>query len=92
MLQGTKTPVIQNSAYKKDPKSIYQGPSITKKNDDFFFVYFGTHNNKIHTIFFIFSMFCFAFISKQQQQKNCHFIYDLSMLWLGIYTANKTLL
>jgi hypothetical protein len=36
---------------------------------------------------FLFSFFpccCFDFISKQQQQKNRHFIYDLSMLWLGI--------
>jgi hypothetical protein len=56
-----------------------------------FFVYFGTHNNKIHIIInkpvFLFSVFpccCFAFISKQQQQKNHHFIYDLSMLWCGL--------
>jgi hypothetical protein len=47
-----------------------------------FFVYFGTHNNKIDTIYkqtrvFVYSFFpccCFAFISKQQQQKNLHFI------------------
>jgi hypothetical protein len=33
---------------------------------------------------FLFSFFpccCFAFISKQQQQKNRHFIYDLSMIF-----------
>jgi hypothetical protein len=29
-------------------------------------------------------MFFFAFISKQQQQKNRHFIYDISMLCLGL--------
>jgi hypothetical protein len=72
-------------------RRLSQGPSITKKNDDFFFVNFGTHNNKIHTIYkqtcvfvLIFFMFLFCFISKQQQQKNRHFIYDLSMLCLDL--------
>jgi hypothetical protein len=51
-----------------------QGPSITKKkNTILFFVYFGTHNNKNHTIYkqtrvfvFIFSMFLFCFYIRSQ--------------------------
>jgi hypothetical protein len=38
--------------------------------------------NKPVFLFLFFPCCCFAFISKQQQQKNRHFIYDLSMLWL----------
>jgi hypothetical protein len=38
-----------------------QGPSITKKNENFFFVYFGTHNNKIHTIYKQIGVFVFFF-------------------------------
>jgi hypothetical protein len=46
----------------------FQSPSITKKMTILFFVYFGMHNNKIHTIYkqarvfvFIFSMLLFCF-------------------------------
>jgi hypothetical protein len=53
-----------------------------------FFVYFGTHNNKIRTIYkqtsvFVFDFFAFCgfgFISKAATTKNRQFIYDLSML------------
>jgi hypothetical protein len=70
-----------------------------KKMTILFFVYFGTYNNKIHTIYkqtsvfvLVFSMFlfwffpccCFGFISKAATTKNLQFIYDLSMLCLGL--------
>jgi Na+/melibiose symporter-like transporter len=56
-----------------------------------FFVYFGKHNKKIHTIYkqtsvfvLIFSMFLFCFISKAATKKNRHFKYDLNMLCLSL--------
>jgi hypothetical protein len=56
-----------------------------------FFVYFGTYNNKIHTNYkqssvfvLIFSMLLVGFISKAATTKNRQFIYDLSMLCLGL--------
>jgi hypothetical protein len=62
-----------------------------KKMTILFFVYFGTHNNKIHTIYkqasvfvLIFPCCCFGFISKAATTKNRQFIYDLSMLCLGL--------
>jgi hypothetical protein len=64
-----------------------------KKMTILVFVYFGTHNSKIYTFYkqtrdfvFIFSMLLFCFYSKQQQQKNRHFIYD--MLCLG-FASNR---
>jgi hypothetical protein len=62
-----------------------------KKMTILFFVDFGTHNNKIHTIYkqirvfvFIFSMFfCFAFISKQQQQKKSSFYIRFQYAMVG---------
>jgi hypothetical protein len=52
-----------------DSLCCIQGPSITKKIDDFFFVYFGTHSKKIHTIskqtginIYIFSMLLFVLL------------------------------
>jgi hypothetical protein len=53
-------------------------PKHTKKKMTIlFFVYFGTHNNKIHTIYkqtsifvLILSSCCFAFISKAATTKN----------------------
>jgi hypothetical protein len=64
------------------------------KNSDkmtiLFFVYFGTHNNKIHKIYkqtsvfvLVFACCCFDFINKAATTKNRQFIYDLSMLCLG---------
>jgi hypothetical protein len=38
-----------------------------------------THNNKINTIYK--QTLLLAFISQQQQQKNRHFIHDVSMVW-----------
>jgi hypothetical protein len=58
-------------------------PKHTKKMTILFFVYFGTHNNKIHTIYkqisnfvWFFTCCCFAFISKAATTKNRKFIYD----------------
>jgi hypothetical protein len=67
------------------------GPSITKKITIFFFLILVRTTTKsiqfINKPVFLFSFLpccCFAFIIKQQQQKNLHFIYDLSMLCLGL--------
>jgi hypothetical protein len=52
----------------KNRLNLSQGPSIQKKMTILFFVYFGTHNNKIHTFYkqtrvfvLIFSMLLFCF-------------------------------
>jgi hypothetical protein len=42
-------------------KEQRQGPSIRKQMTVLFFVYFGTHNNKIHTIYKQTSVFVLIF-------------------------------
>jgi hypothetical protein len=67
-------------------------PKHNKKKYDLFFLFIlvRTTTKSIQFIkkpVFLFSFFlccCFAFISRQQQQKNLHFIYDISMLRLGL--------
>jgi hypothetical protein len=61
--------------------------SRPKKMTILFFVYFGTHNNKtiqfINKPVFLFSFFpcfCFAFISKQQQQQKSS-LYTISVCY-----------
>jgi hypothetical protein len=70
---------------------VTQSPSIKKKLRFYYlFILVRTTTKSIQFInkpVFLISFFpccCFAFISKQQHQKNRHFIYDLSMLWLGL--------
>jgi hypothetical protein len=66
--------------------SFFQGPSIQKKMTILFFVYFGTHNNKIHTIYKQTSVFVLVFshvvvlvlLPKQQQQKSVN-LYTISV-------------
>jgi hypothetical protein len=74
-------------------------PKHNKKKWRFYFLFIlvRTTTKSIQFInkpVFLFSFFpccCFAFISKQQQQKNRHFIYDLIILWLGhVCLRNKT--
>jgi predicted nucleic acid-binding Zn finger protein len=63
---------------------VNQGPSIQKKMTILFFVYVGTHNNKIHTN----QCFCFDFfhvvvlllLAKQQQQKIIN-LYTISVCY-----------
>jgi hypothetical protein len=60
--------------------AILQGRSIQKKITILFFDYFGTHNNKIHTIYKQTSFFCFDFfhvvvlvlLVKQQQKSSIY--------------------
>jgi hypothetical protein len=66
--------------------SHIQGPSIQKKN--------GMHNSKIHTIYkqtsvfvLVFSMLLFWFYY-QSRNNIRQFIYDLSMLCLGLSRMN----
>jgi hypothetical protein len=69
------------------PIALRKDPSITKKNYDFF-VYFGTHNNKIHTIYKQTSVFVVIFfivdilvlLAKQQQQKSVN-LYTISVCY-----------
>jgi hypothetical protein len=65
-------------------------PNHTKIITLLFFVYFGTHNNKVQIIYkqtsVIISVFpwcSFGFISKAATTKKHQFIYDLYMLCLG---------
>jgi hypothetical protein len=67
-----------------------------QKKKILFFVCFGTHNNKIHTMYkqtsvfvLIFPCCCFAFISKAATTKNRYFIYHLSMICLGLGSRPK---
>jgi hypothetical protein len=66
-------------------------PKHNKKKDDFFFVYFGPHNNKsiqfINKPVFLFHFFHVDFLlllANSNNNKNRHFIYVLSMLCLGL--------
>jgi hypothetical protein len=68
-------------AMNRSAMSRPQGPSIIKKMTILVFVYFGTHNNKIHTIYKEASVFVFLLLAKQKKRQ---FRYDLSMLCLGL--------
>jgi hypothetical protein len=72
---------------------LYQGPNITKKNDDFIFCLFwyaqqqNPYNLKPVFLFSFFRVVVLLLLANSNNYKNRHFIYDLSMLWLclGLY-------
>jgi hypothetical protein len=67
-----------------------QGPSIRKKMTDLFFVYFGTHINKIHRIYkqtsvfvLVFSMLLFWFYKESRNNKKSSIYFRCQYAMLG---------
>jgi hypothetical protein len=77
--------------------NLPQGPSIRKKNDDFVFDNFGTHNKKIHTIYKQTSVFVLVHIvvlvllAKQQQQKIVN-LHTISVYYAWALTYRRSLM
>jgi hypothetical protein len=77
--------------------SCVSRPKHTQKNEDFIFVHFGTHNNKIHTIYkqasvfvLIFSIFVVLLLLAKQQQKKSSFYIWSQYAMLGPWCVYKS--